>query len=184
TAASQPPRQAATAGCTSMRAPTRPAGASRDHSGSPAEPSPVSPEPGLGQRRRRLALAAARGPWHRSPDHGAGPGAVRSPGFPDRLALTRVLGELFQQPFRQHDGRVRILPGDQVAVLDHVRLPDRGAAELDADLVLDLGLEQPGRPRGEPDSFFLVIGEAGDPVALERRYAADPGGQDRGRAVA
>jgi hypothetical protein len=55
---------------------------------------------------------------------------------------------------------------------------NRGAAPVPENL---LGLEQPLRLDGEPDGLFLLVGEAGDPVALERRRATDPGGQDRGR---
>src|ERR1700689_1669999 len=94
------------------------------------------------------------------------------------------LPENLEQPLSQDRRRVGILPRDQVAVLHHERLPERAPAELDADLLLELGLEQPLRLGGEPDGLLLVVGEAGDPVALERRLAVDPGGQDRGRGVA
>src|SRR5258708_4752607 len=69
-------------------------------------------------------------------------------------------GEDLQQPLRQDCGRVGVLPGDQVAVLHHVWLPDRAAAELDADLFLQLVLEQPLAPGGHSDGLLLLIGEA------------------------
>src|SRR5258705_10857837 len=50
-------------------------------------------------------------------------------------------GEDLQQPLRHDCGRVGILPGDQVAVLHHVWIPDRAATELDADLFLQLVLK-------------------------------------------
>ena len=56
--------------------------------------------------------------------------------------------ELFQQPLCHDDGRVGILPGEQVAVLHHVWVPDRAATELDADPFLQLVLEQPLAPGG------------------------------------
>src|SRR5512135_2084854 len=70
-----------------------------------------------------------------------------------------LLFQDLQQPLRQNHGRGRVLPGDQVSVLNHVRLPFLGAAEVDADLFLDVGLQQPRRPRSQPDGLLLLVGE-------------------------
>src|SRR4051812_15409693 len=81
------------------------------------------------------------------------------------------LFEALQQPLRQNRSRLGVLPGDRVSVLNHVRLPNLAAAEVDADLFLDIGLQQPRRPGSQPDCLLLLIGETRDPVALEGRHA-------------
>jgi hypothetical protein len=59
-----------------------------------------------------------------------------------------------EQPCSQNCGRVGVLPRDQVPVLDHVGLPDLAAAEVDADLLLEFGLEQPRRLGRDPDGLL------------------------------
>src|SRR5580692_670150 len=92
--------------------------------------------------------------------------------------------EDLQQPFRQNRGRGGVLPGDEISVLHHVGLPNLAGAEVDADLFLEVGLEQPGHPGSEPDALLFLIGEARDPVALEGRNAVYSGGQHRRGTVA
>ena len=94
------------------------------------------------------------------------------------------LSDDLQQPLRQDGGGGGVLAGDQISVLHHVRLPDLAAAEVDADLLLELGLEEPCAHGSHSDRRFLFIGEAGHPVAFERRDAVDPGGEHRSRTVA
>jgi hypothetical protein len=56
-----------------------------------------------------------------------------------RAVSKGALAEDLQEPYRQNRGRGRVLPGDQISVLDHVRLPYLAAAEVDADLFLEIG---------------------------------------------
>jgi len=74
------------------------------------------------------------------------------------------------------------LPGDEVPVLDHVGLPDLAAAEVDAHLFLELGLEQPRRSRSQPDG--LLHQSAGfDDNGVFRSYEVWQSSDDRQRFV-
>lgn len=66
--------------------------------------------------------------------------------------------------------RGRVLPGDQMAVLDHMTRPVRSLGIL-ATLAFEHVLDQKRHHLGQPDGVFLAVGETGHLLALDHRMA-------------
>src|SRR5215207_10956267 len=80
-------------------------------------------------------------------------------------------------------GRRGVLAGDEVAVDDDVRVPDRAGHE-GGTLLGQAGLEQPGSLVGEAGLGLLLVEEGGDPTTGDKPLAVAGRADEAGRAMA